>query len=113
VNTLGSARSFGDFASPGVPCPPDCDPCCRGLVAPTDGQGLWAFSANGNVQSLGNVSDLGDFPAVPGDGYTSMVATPSGRGLFAVTEGGLVSTLGDAVFLGDLSDDDACVSCVP
>jgi hypothetical protein len=107
VHTLGRARSFGNFASG------DGDPpaCCDGLVAPTNGNGLWGLGSNGTVQALGRARDFGDFPG-GGTCCEGFVAPTNGKGLWGVTYGplggggGIVETLGRARDFGSFASGD-------
>jgi len=109
LHALGMARDFGDFGLTDCCC--GC-PCCRGLVAPTSDRGLLGLTSDGQLVSVGRVSDLGDFPPpLPEDEYVSLVATRSGRGLWAVTAGGAVKTLGSARTFGNFASTGGGTCC--
>lgn len=115
VNTLGMARSFGNFALPACPAGSPC-PCCKGLVAATNGTGLVGFTADGHVQILGRARNFGDFASHDPDNPTcenddpdnpsclvGLAAPTNGKGLWAVTLDGHVDTLGRVRNFGDFA----------
>ncbi len=74
--------------------------------------GLWGFSADGYVQSLGRARNFRDFASEDPEIFLirGFVAARDGTGLWAVTSDGHVNTLGRVRDFGDFPGGGTCCS---